>query len=206
VAERHRDLERLLTFVDAVVAIAITLLVLPLAELPADLHGGESVGRLLQGHAGEIGAFALSFYVIAARWQSQQASVSPLIKANSRILALLMLWTFTIVVLPFPTALVAEAADDPVTKTFYIGTMITSTLAVAAIRREVQRHPELTDGSPPASVLRSLLTPAVMAVALGLMLLIPHSGYWPMLLLLVDGRLTHLAERWWNARHAHREA
>ena len=31
--ERSRDLERLITFVDAIVAIAITLLVLPLAEL-----------------------------------------------------------------------------------------------------------------------------------------------------------------------------
>jgi uncharacterized membrane protein len=31
-AGRERDLERLLTFIDAVVAIAITLLVLPLAE------------------------------------------------------------------------------------------------------------------------------------------------------------------------------
>ena len=55
-AERHRDLDRLLTFVDAVVAIAITLLVLPLAE-----GGGavEQIGawEVLHAHTDELLGF-----------------------------------------------------------------------------------------------------------------------------------------------------
>ena len=40
VRERERGLDRVLTFVDAVVAIAITLLVLPLAELAPEVGDG----------------------------------------------------------------------------------------------------------------------------------------------------------------------
>lgn len=195
VRERERDLDRFLTFVDAIVAIAITLLVLPLAELPGELRDGESVSHLLRDHLAELGAFVLSFYVIAGRWQSQHRSVSPLLRGDNRVTALLMCWTFTIVVLPFPTALVAEDADDPVTKAFYVGTMIVGSLTVAALRWEIVRHPELTDGTPPASVLRATLTPLVMAIALAWMLLSPGADYYPMLLLAVDGRIAHLLER-----------
>lgn len=38
IAERTRYFERYVTFIDAIVAIAITLLVLPLVELTSDHH------------------------------------------------------------------------------------------------------------------------------------------------------------------------
>ena len=41
----ERGFDRLLTFADAVVAIALTLLVLPLSELAADL-GDENIGQV----------------------------------------------------------------------------------------------------------------------------------------------------------------
>lgn len=67
VEARERDLDRLLTFVDAVVAIAITLLGLPLAEAAAGL-GDRSVAELLQDQADHLFGFALSFAVIARLW------------------------------------------------------------------------------------------------------------------------------------------
>jgi uncharacterized membrane protein len=58
--ERDRDLDRFLTCVDAVAAIAITLLVLPLAEAAVEIDDG-SVGDLLRANDEEILGFLLSF-------------------------------------------------------------------------------------------------------------------------------------------------
>lgn len=45
---RSRDLERFITFIDAIVAIAITLLVLPLVDLATEIEPGAAVGRRRQ--------------------------------------------------------------------------------------------------------------------------------------------------------------
>ena len=59
-AERSRDLERFITFVDAMVAIAITLLVLPLVEISGDAAlDEESVAHFLHPHQAEIFSFLL---------------------------------------------------------------------------------------------------------------------------------------------------
>ena len=80
--ERDRNFDRLLTFVDAIVAIAITLLVLPLVELAPEVRDGGSVADLLREHADELGAFVLSFYVIARIWLSQHHAVATLLEGS----------------------------------------------------------------------------------------------------------------------------
>jgi uncharacterized membrane protein len=107
VKERERDFERLLTFVDAIVAIAITLLVLPLADAAGELRRGGSAADLVGDNAGRIGAFFLSFLVIANLWLAQHRVLRPVVAAGEWLTRLLLLWALTIVVLPFPTALVA---------------------------------------------------------------------------------------------------
>jgi len=118
---QERDLERFVTLIDAVVAIAITLLVLPLAEMTVDL-GDQSVADLLDEHQAELLAFLLSFVVIARLWYSQHATVRILVGFDGWVFTILSAWALTIVFLPFPTSLVAEAPDDWLTKTLYIGT------------------------------------------------------------------------------------
>lgn len=65
---RERDFERFLTFVDAVVAIAITLLVLPLVDLAGELGDGGSVADLIGDHLAKvlyIGTMAVSSFCVA---------------------------------------------------------------------------------------------------------------------------------------------
>ena len=58
--------ERLKAFTDAVVAIAMTLLILPLMESVTDVGGeGGGVAEWLDDHAGQLFGFALSFVMIA---------------------------------------------------------------------------------------------------------------------------------------------
>jgi uncharacterized membrane protein len=193
-AERDRNFDRLLTFVDAIVAIAITLLVLPLVELAPELGDDGSVGDLLRDHSDELWAFALSFYVIARIWMSQHHAVAPLLTGNDRITFLLVTWTFTIVVLPFPTSLVAGAGDQVPTKVLYVGTMALSILIIATLRGEVLRHPELTDGSAYQGPLGGVVSAGLLVLALIVMLAIPATSYFPILVLLLEGLVQRAVE------------
>ena len=59
--ERERDFERFLTFVDAIVAIAITLLVLPLVDVAGTFARRVGDAACSARAAPQIGAFFLSF-------------------------------------------------------------------------------------------------------------------------------------------------
>lgn len=192
---RGRDLERFLTFVDAVVAIAITLLVLPLVELTSDVSGSDSVADLLRDHETQIGAFLLSFVVIASLWSSQHHVMSPVVAQHPVVSRLLMLWTLTIVVLPFPTALVAVAGHEAVTKLLYLGTMALSSLCLALIAEVVARRPGLRDSEEPPDATAAWVTVFGFLLALGLSLAVPSLSYYPLLLLLLTGPVTRLWRR-----------
>ena len=195
--ERDRGFERFITFVDAIVAIAITLLVLPLVELTAEAAEYDSVADLLRENQGEIWAFLLSFAVIARLWFVQHDSVRHVLGYDRRVAQLLLLWALTIVFLPFPTALVAEAADDAATKVLYIGTMVLSVICLTLVEAYVARHPELTDGQNDTDPVNGAANVAMLALALVITLAVPATSYVPLLLLLVADRV---ADGWRRLR------
>jgi uncharacterized membrane protein len=180
----RRGHERFIAFIDAIVAIAITLLVLPLVELTARIDEYDSVSELLRENQAEIWAFLLSFAVIARLWVVQHDSVRHVVVQDSRVMRLLLLWALTIVFLPFPTALVAEAADDPVTKLLYFGSMVLSTTCLTLIELVLVRHPELTDGDDEADPVYGASNVAMLLLALVITLAVPATSYFPLLLLL----------------------
>jgi uncharacterized membrane protein len=183
-SERTRDLERLLTFVDAVAAVAITLLILPLVDLAGELHSStESVGHLIAAHSGRFWAFALSFVVIARLWVAQHQLMRPVIAQNRYVLWLLMMWSLAIVFLPFPTALLPIGGDQAITKILYMGTLalastLLTLLAVAIGRSSAIRETDQGPAVAPAAVIAVLF-----AVALAISLAVPESGYYPLAVL-----------------------
>jgi uncharacterized membrane protein len=193
--ERSRDLERFLTFIDAVVAIAVTLLVLPLVDLVSELESGISVRQLLEDNTAPIGAFFLSFLVISQVWLGQHRLVRNVIGTNEALTRLLLLWSLTIVVLPFPTALVAgphDAGGEAITKVLYVGTMAVGALLLGLMAVVISRHPELRDAAESPDPVHAFGTCVVFLVALALMLAVPATSYWPLALLAVQERLTSL--------------
>ena len=201
-AERERDLERLLTFIDAVVAIAITLLVLPLAEVARDARTGH-VTDLLREHSDDLVGFALSFVVIARLWTAQHAIVATLVRQNTAVVQLLLAWSFTIVFLPFPTALATATSDDGVAKLLYIGTMAVSSALLALIARTIRRDRTLRDTDIAPDAAQATGTTIAFLLALAISVTFTATGYWPLLLLfLVDPVVKRLRSRRAAEHHA----
>ncbi|QNG17636.1 DUF1211 domain-containing protein [Rhodococcus triatomae] len=191
--ERSRDLDRVLTFVDAIVAIAITLLILPLVDIANDHDGGTA--DLLRDHAGQLGAFALSFLVILRFWWGQHRMLRNVVKDDRLFDVALIFWAFTIVFLPFPTALAADGADDVATRALYIGTMAVSALALTAIAWSLTRNPELTGGLAAPSVVPVAVIAGLFLVALVLSVAVDAVGYLSLLLLFLAGPMESLLQR-----------
>jgi uncharacterized membrane protein len=141
-----RGFDRLVFFTDAVTAIAITLLILPLVELVPEYsaaHHGGTVGGFLQEYFTQLWAFLLSFVIIARLWLANHRALEPVERQSPLLLTLSLAWAFTVVVLPLPTALIASLTNDRSGTAFYIGTMTASSLLLTAICWEVYRRPEL---------------------------------------------------------------
>jgi uncharacterized membrane protein len=182
---RERDFERFLTFVDAVVAIAITLLVLPLVDLAGELGDGGSVADLLGDHLAELGSAVLSFVVIARLWLAQHETVRDVVAQDRRVTQLMLLWLLLIVFLPVPTALLADGGSQALTKVLYIGTMAVSSFCVAGMALRIRRTPAIRGSGDGPDGIGATTAGATMLLALAISLAIPATSYFPLLLLLV---------------------
>lgn len=179
-------------------AIAITLLVLPLVELTGELGGGLSVRDLLAEHREQVFAFLLSFVVVAELWWSQHRTVQRLARLTTGLFWLLMAWALTIVLVPFATSLVAESPDEALTKVLYIGTTALSMLvlaAVAAVAAMLERDRSIVDGEQGARSLALLVNAALLGVALAITLAFPATSYLPMFLLALDNVVARALRR-----------
>jgi uncharacterized membrane protein len=194
VAERQRDLDRLLTFVDAVVAIAITLLVLPLAEAGGEVGEGDAA-QVISMHTDDLLGFALSFAVIAQLWVGQHRIVSSLVRQNTALIWLLLAWAFTIVFLPFPTSLVTTTEHDPLAEVLYVGTMAVSSAVLALVAWVIRRDRSLRDTDEAPDVVTSASVTVAFVLALAIMLVFPDVGYLPLLLLALVGPFERLIRR-----------
>lgn len=195
--ERSRDLERLLTFVDAIAAVAITLLVLPLVDLAGDIHSeDQSVAHLIHTHSDLFWSFALSFAVIARLWLAQHVLMRAVIASSGGIVTWLVLWTVAIVFLPFPTALLPGGGDQAVTKVLYIGTLTASSICLACLAWVIRRNPDLHEpGQAPPSPVVGVINAGLFLVALAVSLIFPVLSYFPLTLLITADWLAAMWSR-----------
>ena len=94
--QTERGFDRLVNFSDAVVAIAITLLVLPLVDSAREFHDG-NVADFLALNADGLFTFALSFVVIGNFWRLQHRLYESLTGYNAALLWATLLRPFIIV-------------------------------------------------------------------------------------------------------------
>lgn len=183
-----RGLERLIFFTDAIAAIAITLLILPLVDAVGDVEDGTTLGAFLADEWFRVVAFFISFVVIARLWRSHHSIFEHVRTYDGPLVQLSLLWALTIVVLPLPTAMTAAFDPGAGVVAFYIGTMALSNITLTVIILRIRRTPRLEYPENPLtgdSVLGSASASVGFIVALILGVTIPGLNYWALLVMML---------------------
>ena len=197
---RLASAERLKAFADAVVAIAMTLLILPLMESVSEVaREGGNAAEWVTENGDQLFSFALSFVLIGAFWLSHHRLFDRVHLVTGRLLVLTIAWMFTIVWLPVATAIVGLMDNDPVQKTLYIGSLFATSVMMTVLGWYALRHPELHDmpvANLRSGILADAIASALFALAYLLTIVFPVLSYLPMLLLVLTGPLHNWLRRY----------
>jgi TMEM175 potassium channel family protein len=127
---------RVLAFSDGLFAIAMTLLVVAIG-VPT-LSDGASVDELadaLNDLTANFISFFISFAVIGRYWLAHHQFVSTLRSISQRLIGLNLVYLAFIAFLPFPTALLGEYFENPLSVTIYaINVAVVSGMEVVLFR------------------------------------------------------------------------
>lgn len=201
--------ERAKAFIDAVVAIAMTLLILPLMESVGEAaHEQLGAWGWLNAESDALLSFVLSFVIIAMFWMSHHRLFSTVETVTNGLLWITMAWLLSIVWLPVATSLSGQMSSaDQGVKALYIGSMILTAVLSIVTRAYLLRHPALHRG-PSAPLLQGMAADVAMAilfgVALTVALVVPSWGYYPMFVMFLVGPLQALIARGFGVQeHRH---
>ena len=125
---QRRSFDRLINFTDAVVAIAITLQLLPLVDIKAS--NGESIWELISDNSSQIFVFWFSFLILSVLWLKHNQVFNSMRTFDTTIFWLNSLWMALIVFLPWPTALYGSLNDGRLAETQGVGLVYWWTLAL----------------------------------------------------------------------------
>lgn len=205
-----RGLDRLVFFTDAVTAIAITLLVLPLVDsVTQAANAGQSAEQFIGNNFAAIAGFALSFVVIARLWLAHHAMFEYVRSYSFLFLLLNLFWVFTVVVLPLPTEMVSHFRTSPVTVGVYIGTIAASSLSLTMMSLMIRNQQRLRSEENPMGgrmVFASSVTTIGFVVALIVGVLVPVINFFGLLIILLTVPLQWVYDRRADTRRLARSA
>ncbi|MCU1641438.1 MAG: hypothetical protein JWN03_1713 [Nocardia sp.] len=193
----QRGLERLIYFSDAVVAIAITLIALPLVDSARDV-ASSSTAKFLSDNSYALTAAGVSFVVISVLWRDHHRLFERATGYTPHLLRINMVWLLCIVGLPVATVLdVYSQRSDRLAVGLYVGVLM---VAMAVIRIEeliLYRAGMLADLEQITAVDLAVrwITVAATGIALVVAVCVPRIGLWSLLILVVSGQLEALVQR-----------
>lgn len=191
--------ERLKSFTDAVVAIAMTLLVLPLINTIGDAsNAGDSTWDWLTANVDSIVLFVLSFALIANFWISHHRLFALVERVTDPLLWITVAWMLTIAWLPVATALTGQVEQDDLQLVIYIGSMALTCVTLGCARLYLRAHPKLhriPERGMRRGLLADILTTAMFLVALVVGIALPAVGYSALFLMVLVAPLHTLFAR-----------
>ena len=198
--------ERVKAFADAVVAIAMTLLILPLMSSVERA----SVAKLttlqwLQDNSSLILLFVISFVVIANFWISHHRLFARVERVTPNLLWITVAWMLTIVWLPIATAMTGQMDTDTLQRVLYIGSMAVTSLLLLTARLYLRAHPNLHEMGPLAlqrGLIADVSSTFMFLVVLVVAVLFPAIGYGALFLMLL-APLVRMFALWVTRPSAH---
>jgi uncharacterized membrane protein len=161
--ETGSALERLVYFSDAIFAISITLLILPLADVRlSEARAGEELRDLLP----EVYTFALSFVVIGVFWMQHHRYFRDIAAFDDGLIRLNLAFLFCIVFMPFPTAALGRVGNSAVVTALYAATIAVTSAVTVVIWWYVSRDGGrlLVPGVPRSRTIHRLTGGSIAAV------------------------------------------
>ncbi len=130
---------RVESFSDGVIAVAITLLVLNISV--PEPGPGRSLGHELAHMWPEYAAYVVSFITIGIIWINHHAMINRLARSDHAILILNLLLLMSIGLLPFATALMAnyltQSSGESLAAVVYGGSLLVMATLFAALNRHI---------------------------------------------------------------------
>ena len=182
--------ERFITFSDAVIAIAMTLLILPLMEATSEIGAEDeeqiiTVQQFFAENAEKVGAFFISFWVAAQFWIAHDKSFRYVGRFSRRLVLLNFLWMLGIVFLPVATSLLTSVPDKLGVVVYILTMLITNMVGglmiyvIRSDRRVWKGH----RGPGMLSVVKNAIFSVFLLAALLLSLFVPAVGAYSLVLL-----------------------
>ena len=183
----ERGLDRLVNFSDAAVAIAITLLILPLVDLAGEIEPDQSFAEFFMEHLGAFIALFVTFAVFGRFWMAHHRVFEFVASYSPTLIWLDLLWLASIVFLPFPANAITRPTTDPGGYfALYIGTMLMGTLSMIGIELLLLRRPGLVrdDSREAIDLTTGIAMACTLLVAAVLAFVVPQVGLFWLLLFL----------------------
>ncbi len=165
-AEEGVTVGRIMSFSDAIFAVAITLLILnidipiiPKDQVSRDL--GPAIRQLLP----HFRTFVLSFVVIGIYWISHHAVFRYVKRSDRPFLWCNLLFMMSIVVMPFSTNLLGAYGNDRLAVMFYAGNLTATGILMALMWWYATRGHRLVDKSLDPALRNHILTASLLPSA-----------------------------------------
>ncbi|SIR61085.1 TMEM175 family protein [Williamsia sterculiae] len=187
-----RQVDRLVNYSDAVVAIAVTLIALPLVD---EARSGGGTAEFFAHNQYALIAAATSFIAITVLWGAHHRVLDGAREVSVGLVYVNAAWLASVVFVPIATVLdVSTGGNDRLSLAVYVITVLVSVVALRGIDLILaDQHP--ADQRPPNRVVRTAIPIGLVTAALVLVLVVPALYLFPLILLTLERPLLALAGR-----------
>lgn len=180
--------KRRIMFTDAAVAIAMTLLILPLMDAAVEARYDEDITTLewFQENKALVGPFFLSYMLIAMSWVGHDRLFRTVSHFTRVLSNLNFVWLLAIAFFPAATNIMNSVADDPLQHFVWIGTMLFIKVLIFIMTIVVHRAGPaawIDDGPQFPLLVGKMVSICLLVIAL-LLSMTPGGYYWTLLSLL----------------------